>query len=194
MRQPARLTRNNHVCVFGGSFIREQIDPRVKEIWEKATGQPAPFGRLRRAFQTEHCSKINPYAGECPYRVEECAMAFLSGVQNSTLPWIEDPAAYFVKLVASTGIDRADNKPLARDRHREKDSDQASSAPGSSTRRLGRATRPSPSPGSSSDEVAGDPDEDHLRRARHRPDRLGDLLGSLNLGAREGRAADGEEG
>jgi hypothetical protein len=170
-------------CVFKEPFIRDQIDPRVKVIWEKATGKPAPFGRLRKAFQEEHCAKINPYTGtECPYRVEECAMAFLSGVQNATLPWIDDPAAYFVKLVASTGIDRADNKPLAREHHREEGPGHAG---GPSTGHRAR---------SGGDEGGGGDAEDRLHSARRRPETIGSLLGSLNLGPRQGRGPDGSEG
>ena len=169
-------------CVFKEAFVRTQIDPRVKEIWEKATGQPAPFGRLRRAFQQGHCAKINFYTGsECPYRPEECAMAFLSGVQNATLPWIEDPAAYFVKLVESTGITRADEKPLARERHREEGSRDA--GPAGDRHPAGQGRHGS----------GGAEDEDRLRRAAHRPEAIGSLLGSLDLGPHQGRGPDGSE-
>ena len=170
-------------CVFKEAFVRTQIDPRVKEIWEKATGQPAPFGRLRRAFQQGHCAKINFYTGsECPYRPEECAMAFLSGVQNATLPWIEDPAAYFVKLVESTGITRADEKPLARERHREKGPGDTGDP--DTGHRPGRRGHEEGGPSS---------EEADLRRAAHRPESIGSLLGTFNLGPREGPSTDGSE-
>jgi hypothetical protein len=180
--------------VFKEPFVREQVDPRVKALWEKTTGKPAPFGRLRMNFQREQCSRINPYAGECPYRVEECGMAFLSAVQNSLLPWIEDPAAYFVKVARSAGIERADNKPLAREHHREEGPGHAGDLRGGDAAGRGgdlaafRGTDPSrrvvP-------EVLDE--EDHLRRAHARPNSIGSLLGALNLGTRQGQPSDGSE-
>jgi hypothetical protein len=190
-RRPSRQS-----CVFKEPFVREQIDPRVKSLWEKTTGKPAPFGRLRMNFQREHCSKINPYAGECPYRVEECGMAFLSAVQASLLPWIEDPAAYFVKVARSAGIERADNKPLAREQHRDvhQAGDDRSGRSGHGTGRPGdlahvRGVHPSQRLGA---EVLDE--EDHLRRAHVRPNSIGSLLGALNLGPHQGRTTDGSEG
>ena len=183
-------------CVFREAFVREQIDPRVKEIWARHPGGRAPFGRLRKAFQQDHCSKINFYTGsECPYRVEECAMAFLSGVQNATLPWIEDPAAYFVKLVASTGITRADEKPLAREHHREQagSSDAGSRGAGTSqgrSRDLGVERGEDPSP-RHVQEVLGYARQDPVHSPTRRPEPIGDLLGALNLGPRPRDERDG---
>lgn len=185
MTQPAaRRSRTRkpsaRPCVFKEPFVREQVDPRVKDIWERATGGPAPFGRLRKAFQEEHCSKINPYTGtECPYRPEECAMAFLSGVQSATLPWVEDPAAYFVKLVSSTGITRADEKPLARERHREEGPGHTGDAAAGDR------------PRSRGDAELGSYDEDRVHRARSRPETIGALLGTLDLGPRPRSERDG---
>jgi hypothetical protein len=190
VKRPARWP-----CIFRGRFIRDQVDPRVKELWEKTTGKPAPFGRLRLNFQREHCRSINPYGSEgCPYREEECALAFLSAVQNSLLPWVEDPAAYFVKVARSGGIERADNKPLAREHHREEGSGQPGVARRDLQPRHGgrvaavRGVHPSQGP---VPEVLDE--EDHLRRARSRPDAIGALLGSLNLGPRQAAPADGSE-
>lgn len=191
--KPKRLSR--WPCIFRGRFIREQIDPRVKDLWERTTGKPAPFGRLRLAFQKGHCSAINPYGSDsCPYREEECALAFLSAVQNSLLPWVEDPAAYFVKVARSAGVERADNKPLARERHREEGSSHPGGLrPGRGPRRNGgvaQVGRADPSPRVVPEVLD---EEDHLRRARTRPDAIGDLLGALNLGSRQGPANDGKE-
>lgn len=182
-------------CIFRGRFIREQVDPRVKTLWERTTGRPAPFGRLRLTFQKEHCRSINPYGSEsCPYREDECAMAFLSAVQNSLLPWIEDPAAYFVKVARSAGIERADNKPLAREKHREEGPSHAGDLRGghASGRRRGVAPVRGVHPSQGVVPQVLD-EEDHLRRARTRPNAIGDLLGSLNLGPRPGPANDGKE-
>lgn len=184
-----RLSR--HPCIFRGRFVREQVDPRVKTLWEQTTGKPAPFGRLRMNFQREHCRAINPYGSEsCPYREEECAMAFLGAVQNSLLPWITDPAAYFVQVARSTGIERADNKPLAREHHRE----EGPGHPGAmgvrdGSRRDGYLAGVRPT-----DAIRDVPsEEDDLRRAHARPLAIGDLLGSINLGPRQGPSDDGKE-
>ena len=179
---PRRNAAARYPCIFRGAFIREQVDPRVKELWERTTGSKAPFGRLRMNFQRQHCATINPYGSEdCPYREEECAMAFLSTVQNVLLPWITDPAAYFVKVAKSTGIERADNKPLARERHREE---------GSSDRRRADAGH---APGHPRDAGGESADEARLHSARRRPESIGTLLGSLDLGARQGPAQDGSQ-
>jgi hypothetical protein len=191
VRRPSR-----YPCIFRGRFIRDQVDPRVKELWERTTGKPAPFGRLRLSFQRGHCQAINPYGSEdCPYREEECAMAFLGTVQNSLLPWVEDPAAYFVKVARSSGVERADNKPLARERHLEKGPShtrdvRGGHAPGSGgdLAPLGGVHRERDVPAPVLDE------EDHLRRAHARPFAIGNLLGSLYPRTREGRPADGSEG
>jgi hypothetical protein len=191
VKRPARWS-----CIFRGRFIRDQVDPRVKELWEKTTSKPAPFGRLRQNFQREHCRSINPYGSEgCPYREEECALAFLSAVQNSLLPWVEDPAAYFVKVARSGGIERADNKPLAREHHREERSGDAGDTRGGSpagrrgdldqVRRQDPAKRAVP---------AVLDEEDHLHRAHARPFAIGDLLGAFNARSREVRPTDGSEG
>ena len=182
-------------CIFRGHFIREQVDPRVKTLWERTTGKPAPFGRLRLAFQKEHCRSINPYGSDgCPYREEECAIAFLGTVQSSLLPWIEDPAAYFVKVARSTGIERADNKPLAREMHREEgpghDGDLRGGHPARRRRDLAPVRGRNPSQRVVPEVLD---EEDHLRRAHARPDAIGNLLGSLNLGPRQGPAHDGKE-
>jgi hypothetical protein len=142
-------------------------------------------------FQQEHCRAINPYGSEsCPYREEECGMAFLGAIQSTLLPWVEDPAAYFVKVARSTGVDRADNKPLAREHHREEGSGH------------GRDLLSGREPGRDGDLVrvrSADAvrdvhsEEDSLRRAHARPNAIGDLLGSLDFGSRQRPAHDGKE-
>ena len=121
-------------------------------------------------------------------------MAFLSAVQNSLLPWVDAPAAYFVKVARSAGVERADNKPLARERHREEGSGQPGDlrggpAPG---RRRGVAQVGGVHPPRGVVPEVLD-EEDHLRRARTRPNAIGDLLGALNIGSRQGSAHDGKE-
>lgn len=180
-------------CIFRETFVRNEIDPRVKQIWETHPGGKAPFGRLRKAFQDQHCSKINPYVGgECPYRPEECGMAFLSAIQTSTVPWVEDPAAFFVKLVASTGITRADEKPLAREYHRE---GSGNAGDGPADLRHGSADGLPVVRGAGRDsswDEESDADAATLRRSHHRPESVGDLLGTLALGARPRPERDGD--
>ena len=123
-------------------------------------------------------------------------MAFLSSVQNSLLPWIDDPAAYFVKVARSSGIERADNKPLAREMHRDlhQAGDNRSGGAGHGTGRPGDlAQLPGVHPGQHVRTEVLD-EEDHLRRAHVRPSPIGSLLGTLNLGPRQGRTTDGSEG
>ena len=182
-RRSARPPSKRH-CVFREPLIRTDVDPRVKVMWERATSKPAPFGRLRKVFQDEHCARVNPYTGsECPYTKEECALAFLQAVQNSLMPWIEDPAAYFVKVAASGGARRADNKPLAREKHLDPQG-PGQPVPASPGDRAGHA----------GNEGGWTAERDRLRGARRRPVAIGDVLGALHIGARQGRAADGSEG
>ena len=171
-------------CIFSGKFVREQVDPRVKAVWESTTGQKAPFGRLRMNFQQEHCRTINPYGSDsCPYREEECAMAFLSAVQNTLLPWVDDPAAYFVKLARANGAERADNKPLAREMHRE----EGPGNPG------GRQRGARPRPPRNGETVRGLTEEDLVRRAANRPQSIGALLGTLHVGPHQDGTSHGKE-
>ena len=177
-------------CVFSDSFTKEQIDPRVQREWMEAHGKGAPFGDLRRSWKGEHCATINPYGSDsCPYAREECATAFLSAVQTACSPGIRNSAAYFKKVAKSTGLTRAENKPLARDRR-----DEGSSLAGGG----GGGLRPGRTPGMApfggvhpSQGVVPEvlDEEDHLRRARTRPVSIGSLLGSNNDRAREERAA-----
>ncbi len=188
-KRPARQS-----CVFRGRYVREQIDPQVKVLWERTTKKPAPFGRLRMNFQREHCRAINPYGGECPYREEECGQAFLAAVKNSLLPWIEDPAAYFVMVARMSGVDRADRKPLAREKHRAEEPGH----PGDAPVHLGQgSTGDVGGIGGAQAGRGGEPllpeEEDHLRRASRRPQPIGNLLGSLNFGTRQDGPTNGSQ-
>ena len=191
MKTTPRVKRSaRQSCVFRSRFIREEIDPRVKVLWERTTGQSAPFGRLRMNFQREHCRAINPYGGECPYREEECGTAFLAAVQNSLLPWITDPAAYFVKVARSSGIERADNKPLAREMHREQTgSGNTGDVRGGHGPRFDGDLAVVRSSNAIRDIR---PEEDNLRRSHARPIAIGDLLGSIDPRPRQGPADDGK--
>jgi hypothetical protein len=183
---PKRVRYRNN-CVFKGAFVREQVDPRVQEEWKAATGKPAPFGDLRRTFRAGHCAAINPYGGsECPYREEECATAFLSCVRAALAPGIKNNAAYFRVVAQSSGARRADEKPLAREMHREERAAQGPGDEGS----LGA----SPQPGHAGYELGVGGGAADLRGPFARPTGIREVLRSFNVRPREGPADDGKEG
>jgi hypothetical protein len=203
--------RTRFACVFRDPFVREQIDPRIQSEWKAMYGCGAPFGDLRRTWRKEHCATINPYGSEgCPYEAKDCAMAFYAAVQSSMGPHITRPAGYFRKVARSTGIVRADNKPLSRDRKLATDvlpkarpetkaARWQEGGPGNgSDGTHGDAARPM-------ERVAGERDipglfaldgdeRKSLYRARSRPQSIGSLLGSHHDGAREGRTPSRETG
>lgn len=193
MRQPARLTRNNHVCVFGGSFIREQIDPRVKRIWEERFGAPTPFGRLRRSFRETHCSELNPYdSSYCPYPERSCAIAFYQCVEK-TVDQARDKSSavgYFRRVSRTLAGIRADDKPLARDYETVTHPKKAQEGPRDTAGPRGgdqAGQSPSSAPESGKERLA-------VRRDLSTPLHIGSLLRGIDLGPREGRAEDGEAG
>jgi hypothetical protein len=161
-------------CVFRGAFIREEVDPRIKSAWK---GRP-PWGDLRRTWKIEHCRRVNPtgHPEDCPYPERDCALAFLSAVLQ--VADADNPGAMFRRVAAYRGMDRADSKPLARDRH--------------------RARRPSDlaEPGMSREVVPGLGWEAthavHDRGAR--PASLAELLRTYDPRPREGSPDDGQEG
>jgi hypothetical protein len=208
---PPRKTR--FACVFRDPFVREQIDPRIQALWKAEYGVGAPFGDLRRTWRKEHCATINPYGSEgCPYEAKDCAMAFLAAVQSSIGPNITRPAGYFCKVARSTGIVRADNKPLTRDRKLGTDvlpkATPQAQEPRRQPGRSGEAERGAYGhPAGPVVGVAGERDipglfaldtdqRKSLYRARARPRSIGSLLGQDHDGARERpapRRAEGEE-
>ena len=165
MASRSRPTRTKHPCVFATAFVREQVDPRVKEAFA-AGGRKAPFGDLRQQWRKEHCRVLNPYSSDsCPYKAEECAMAFLAAVEHSADK--ASPVGYFRKIARTMALDRADNKPLERDHGQ---------GPGNA--------RP----------VPVDPEERReLRGADRGPESIGDLLRALDSRSRQRPADDGEE-
>jgi hypothetical protein len=162
-------------CIFHTAFIREQIDPRVKDLWPT---EKVPFGDLRRTWRLRHCATVNPYwdSEMCPYLASNCALAFLAAVQSATSVGVRNPMGLFRTLARSDGLRRLEDKPLARD--------QARGEEGPSLTRVAPGD-PEPRPGSNGD--GRDHPEDHLRGARRRPVSAGDVLRSLNLGPHSGQ-------
>lgn len=169
MPRSARTSKKgNHPCVFSTEFVREQVDPRVKEAFA-AHGRKAPFGDLRQQWRRQHCQTLNPYSSDfCPYPAEDCALAFLAAVERSADK--ASPVGYFRKIARSMALDRADHKPLERER--------------GTTPRSGHASPLEIHP----EEGQG------LRGADRGPQSVGDLLRSLDLGPRQRQADDGKAG
>ncbi len=168
-------------CVFSTEFMRKGIDPRVKTEWEGAFGEPAPFGKLRQMWKTQHCTKVDPYNTGCPYPEADCSLAYLVAVQRTAGAHPERPTGYFRAVALSMGLDRADNKPLERDTVRRTDvrkEGHAGGVPG----------------GSSSGRETGGLPEDHLRGPSRRPQRIGELLGGLDLRPHQRPTKDVQEG
>jgi hypothetical protein len=178
-RYTPRKSTRNHPCVFNHPFVREQVDPRVKVAWAERYGGRAPYGNLRLSWREMHCQTLNPYGSDtCAYRPEQCAMAFLIGVERlAAVPNISEKSAipYFRAIAHSMALERADDKPLAREKQ-------------SGTLVHDEAQ----GPGDARDVRLSDEERWELHRARSRPIAIGDLLGSLHVGPREGRADDGE--
>lgn len=133
----------------------------------RATGRTPPFGDLRQQWRKMHCAVLNPYSSDtCPYSTEDCGLAFLAAVERSVDK--ASPVGYFRSVARSMALDRADNKPLERERD----------------------TTPRPS---YEGPVGLHPAEGQgLRGADRGPVRIGDLLGALDLGPRQRPADDGK--
>jgi hypothetical protein len=123
MVQHARRRRaskpTNWPCVFSHPFLREQVDPRVQKQWKEHYHQTAPFGDLRRQWREQHCRTLNPYGSEgCPYRPQDCAIAFYRAVAHVCRESSTNPRGLFRIIARNSALDRADTKLLARDRVR----------------------------------------------------------------------------
>lgn len=169
-------------CVFEGEFIRGQVDPRIKE--EYGT-QKVPWGDFRRQFKIQYCRRVNPtgHPEDCPFPEEDCAMTFMQTALQARDGL--KPGALFRVLAKSKGLDRADNRPLTRDRV---PAGRPSNLPERPTSGQQGSVRGMAS--SKAEPVDGSP----MPGRTARPASLAEVLGSLNLGARQGPAPDGEEG
>lgn len=195
-RKPTGNTKphvDRYPCVFRERIIREDIDPRVSMLWKSSYPGKVPFGDLRRIWKYEHCRKLNPGgSGFCRFTREDCALAFFTAVQHALDPGvIDNPVGYYRRLAVSMAIDRADRRPLEREIGPR---DQGGAGAGDQPRPGGV----DPVHGGAPVLLARDPDvseeEASLRRSHARPVRIGELLGTLNLGARQEQPTDGSEG
>lgn len=167
------MNKNKRKCVFSTSFIRDGIDPRVAAVWQDEFGTKAPFGKLRLMWKEQHCIKVDPYNTGCPYPVEDCSLAFLAAVQRTAGAHPAHPTGYFRAVALSMGLDRADNKPLARDTLSRTDVHKEGH-PGSPS------SGPEAGPG--------------VHRPDRGPIRIGELLGAVDLGPHQRPSKDEQEG
>lgn len=184
MTGPAKSTPpKSHPCVVATEFAREQVDPRIATTWASFGFRPK-FGDLRKIWRTRHCKTLNPYSSEhCAYDPSDCAMAYLVCAQRAAQMSRTNPVGYFWKAAHSMAVVRADEKPLART--------QGSGHPGAATT---GARSGSASVGAAGREAAGGVDDGGMRRVISVPHHIGSVLGSLDLGPHQRRAADGREG
>lgn len=172
------MKRPNQVpCVFRGTFIREQVDPRIKDAWSA----PVPWGDLRKTWKEQHCIRVSGtgYPEDCPYEEEDCALAFLQC--SLAVLGADRPMAAFRVLSRMKGAERADNKPLARESHQKGRRGDLAGQRGAD-----------PSWGDAPKVSRVTPAD--LPHAVVRPTRIGDVLRSYDLGPRQGPAHDGKEG
>jgi len=191
------LSARTHPCVFRSAFLREQVDPKVKAEWAARFGQPAPFGNLRRMWRSEHCETLNPYESEsCAYPEQDCAMAFLVATRRTENAARSAGTAtgYFRAVCRTMALERADDKPLERERRHAQGPGHTGASRPSDAAGLVRGV---PLAGGDWTPGAGDPsvaDTADMRRAHARPVSVAQLLGSLDLGPRQERSEDGSEG
>lgn len=106
---PARYARTSAEwpCIFPTPLATDRLDPAIKRLWESHRSDRPKWGDLRTTFRKQHCRRVNPWGSEtCPFKPEDCAMAFYSAVEQSL--YATNPYGYFVSICRSTGAARAD--------------------------------------------------------------------------------------
>jgi hypothetical protein len=173
--------------MFRGTYIKD-VDRKVAYEWAKCFLVGAPFSRLRLSWKEEHCKILNRYSSsECPYPERDCALSFLQCVMT-TLSEADAKHAvgYFRAVARRLALERLENKPLARERPGLTGTARSGPEAGPRVRSEVRSV-PEIDPASS--EALSD-----LHRSRARPLSIGEVLGTLNFGTREGQPQDGEKG
>lgn len=182
-------------CIFAGSYVRQHVDPVVKELF-KAFKVKANWGDMRRTWMLKHCSEVNPYGSEdCPYTETECAIAFMEAVEETLRAKPKRFGALFRYIARRTGGERADAAQRSRHGRRKRRSDGQGQSP--------QVRQPMPRIPYRSGEGHGGGDghvdgsgEQAVRSTHAGPTRVGSLLGSLDIGSRPPprRGDEGEEG
>lgn len=179
-RGPKRSRKNQFPCVFSGEYVREEVDPRVKEAYAP---KRAPFGDFRRQFKAQYCTRVNPtgYPEDCPYPEEDCANRFMQIALACRDA--DKPGALFRAMARSKGAEDADNRPLARNRVPEGRMGRVGHERGAHPSR--RDVRPVPEDEASPALV--------LDR-KSPPPSIAEVLRSMDPRAREVQSGDGDEG
>lgn len=108
-------------CVLRDPLIRSDVNPRINRAWEAYHGDTdPPFAAFQRIWRTEHCAEINPYGSEdCPYRARDCLIAYYkTAIDAIEEPGVRSVVGLFRTMAHRRGLERADTKPLARERMR----------------------------------------------------------------------------
>ena len=189
------MTNQKWPCIFSTNFTKDEVNKRLYQRYPKFN-----FNAFTRAWRWEHCATLNPYGSDsCPYEARDCALAYMITAQRAMDGATRSEVGYFKLLARKSATQRADDKPLARDRVRT-DGLQA----GTTDLRSGAGTRPgdvleaSPSGDADPRRVADDGPVG-LRRAA--PRSIGSLLwgngAGPHLGTRrgdEGRSSPDNDG
>lgn len=108
-------------CVFRGNrMLIDDVNPRLQDAWKKdGRNGHFPFAAAQKVWRTEHCPRINPYGSEdCPYDRSDCTLAYYAAMIRALDAHPDNFVAFSRTVALNSGVDRADNKPLARDRVR----------------------------------------------------------------------------
>jgi hypothetical protein len=181
---------DRYPCVFRDAFIRETIDPQVSLLWKERWPPPVPFGDLRRIWKYEHCRFLSPGgSGLCRFPREDCGLAFFTAVQHALAPTVTtNPVGYYRRLARSMAIDRADRRPLEREIG-PRDGGSTGRGHREGPRGVGPLDGPAPVLLARDQGVSGE--EPGVHGPRTRPIRVGELLGSLDLGSHQGPPTNG---
>jgi hypothetical protein len=191
--RPPRYTRTSTEwpCIFKDPIATERLDPAVKKLWESRRDDRPKWGDLRTTFRRDHCRTVNPWGSEtCPFKVEECALAFYRSIEQSLKA--RNPYGYFIRVCRSSGAARADLGQELRARMRTDANEGAMGRAGTDRLRAGspdglRAEPHDPV-------VRGVDGEDAVRGLRGlaaRPSTVGDVLRSFDLGPHPQPGPDG---
>lgn len=191
--RPARYSRTSAewACIFKQPIATERLDPAIKKLWESRRSDRPKWGDLRNTFRREHCYRLNPWGSEtCPFKVESCAMAFYTAVEQSLDA--RNPYGYFISVCRSSGAMRADLGVELRARMRT-DVSQLGGARVDDLRErpMDRVPPERQRPVVPSVET-GEPSRS-LRGSAVRPTPLGDVLGTLGLGSHPRPRPDSDE-
>jgi hypothetical protein len=179
-------------CIFGGSHVRQHVDPVVNELFKAYKVKPN-WGDMRRTWKYKHCAEVNPHGSEdCPFSEKECAVAFMDAVEETLRAKPKRFGALFRYIAHRTGGERADAAQGSRHRRR--------GVGGDGARQVAPLRQPDRAVRDRSERLEGDLGHvarggaESVRGTDSGPTRIGALLGSIDLGPREKPSDDGKEG